>query len=220
MAFSIIVNSTPARQPMAWPEPDALEGAELAQAGHVGVEEPHAGGAGHGQDSALGAENIEFAGVDVHAAGADAALFSVDDGGQQAGGLGAVEDAHAQALELAVKGGLEGGAPDAQGEAVLVVVCEHQLRLVVAEGRALKLVFGVSDLAAEGLHVQEAVIALAALYVVRDAVAVVVLLVHVGPGNLLGGDAGAGVGAGALPVVEACAAGAGALGCALLHEHD
>ena len=41
-----------------------------------------------------------------------------------------------------------------------------------------------------------------------------------GPGDLLGRNAGAGVGAGVFPVIEACAGGTAALDGALLHENN
>ena len=197
---------------------DGLGGAELAQAHQVGVEQPHAGGPGHGEDRGLRLEDHEPSGAHVHADCADSPLFAVHDGGQQRRGLGAVEHLHAQALQFPVQCGLEGGAPHPQREFVRVIVGEHQTRLFVAELRARKFALAVAHLAAEVLQVQQAVVALAALDVVGDAVGVLVLLLDVGLGDLLRRDLRAGVGAGRFPVVEAAARRAAALRRTLLHQ--
>ena len=197
---------------------DGLGGAELAQAHQIRVEQPHAGGPGHGEDRCLRTEDHQLSGAHVHAHRADAPLFAVHHGGQQRRGLGAIKHLHAQALEFLIQCGLEGGAPHPQRKFIRVIVGEHQTRLFVAELRARKFALAVAHLAAEVLQVEQAVVALAALDVVGDAVGVFVLLLDVGLGDLLRRDLRAGVGAGRLPVVEAAAGRAAALRRALLHQ--
>ena len=197
---------------------DGLGGAELAQAHQIRVEQPHAGGPGHGEDRGLRLEYHEPSGAHVHADCADAPLFAVHHARQQRRGLGAVEHQHPQALQFLVQRGLEGGAPHPQREFIRVIVGEHQTRLFVAELRARKLALAVAHLAAEVLQIKQPVVALAALDVVGDAVGVLVLLLDVGLGDLLRRDLRAGVGAGRLPVVEAAARRAAALRRTLLHQ--
>ena len=147
-----------------------LHGAELAQTGHVRVKEPDTRRAAHGEDGFFGAENVKLAGAHVHGTRARAVLFAVLHGGEQCGGFGAVQHFDAEPQKFFEKRGLERAAPDAQGEFVFVIVGKHELRFVIAELCALELVVGVADFAAERLEVEQTVVALAALDVVRDAV--------------------------------------------------
>ena len=193
---------------------------ELTQAHQVRIEEPDPRRARHGQDRGLRLEDHELSRAHVHAHGADAPLLSVHRLRQQGRCLHAVEDAHAQPPKLPVQGGFEGGAPDPQGEAVLIVIGKQKPRLLIPELRAGKFPFAVPDLSAEVLQVEQPVIALAAFDVVRDAVGVSVLLLHIGLGDLLGRHAGTGVAAGRFPVVKPAPGRAAALRRALLDQSN
>ena len=199
---------------------DGLHGAEFADAHQVGIEQPHPGGAGHGEDRRLCPEDHDLARARIHADGADAPFLSVLYSRQEAGGLGVVADGHAQALHLIIKSRFERRTPYPQGKTVLIVIGEHELRLVIAELSALEFILRIPDLAAEALQIQQAVIPLTALDIMRDAVGIVILLVHIRLRDLLRRHAGTGIGAGGFPVVKAGTAGAAALCSALFHQHD
>ena len=197
---------------------DGAHGAELAQAGIGGGEQPHTGGTAHGDDGRLAGEHIELAGTGVNAGGAHTLGPVLATLSQQGCDHDAIHDLHAQTAAFLLHCGLEGSAPDADGEPVLIVIGEHQLGLFVPEGRALELVLGIPDLAAHLLDVLQMIPALAALYIMGDAVVVAVVVVQHGLHQILRRNTGAGVGGGALPVVAAAAARAGTLGRALFHQ--
>ena len=198
---------------------DGAHGAELAQAGIGGGEQPHTGGTAHGDDGCLAGEHIELAGAGVNAGGAYTLGPVLAALSQQGGDHDAIHDLHAQTAAFLLHSGLEGSAPDADGEPILIIIGEHQLGLFIPEGRTLELVLGVPDLAAHLLDVLQMIPALAALYIMRDAVVVAVVVVQHGLHQILRRNTGAGVGGGALPVVAAAAARAGTLGRALFHQN-
>ena len=197
-----------------------LHRAELAEAHQVRIEEPDPRRARHGEDRGLRLEDHQLSRAHVHAHGADAPLLSVHRLRQQRGGLHAVADAHAQAAEFPVERRLECGAPDPQSEAVLIVIGKQEPRLLVPELRAGEFPFAVPDLSAEVLQIQQPVIAFAAFDVMRNAVGVAVLLLHIGLGDLLRRHARAGVAAGRFPVVKAAPGRAAALCRAFLDQRD
>jgi hypothetical protein len=90
-----------------------------------------------------------------------------------------------------VERGFESGSPDAEGESVLVVVGEEQLRVFVSEFGSPEIVLGIPDLAPHPLEIQEPVVSFAAFYVVGNAVAVAPMAPDEGEGQFFGGDAGA-----------------------------
>ena len=183
---------------------DALHGAEFTQAHLIGIKKPDTGRTGHAENRGLGAKDRDAAGVHIHADSAGTVKRAGGIGGcEESGGLRTIKNSDTEALQLSDQGGLEGGAPDPEGEAVFIVIGEEKFCFLVPEFGTGKFILRVADFAPETLHIQKPVIALTAADIIDDAVAVARLLVHKGPGNLFRSHAGAGIGAGVFPVVEA-----------------
>src|ERR1019366_6531049 len=140
--------------------------------------------------------------------------------GEQGGRHGAVDEPHAPSLGGPELGVLEGLAPDAEGEAVLVVVREHQLRPVVAERRAHELVVRVADLSPRRFDVERPVPSFSALDVMGDAVVDSVGRADHGIREFFRGHLRAWIGRGGLPVVGARAARAARDRRRFLHHDD
>ena len=199
---------------------DGLQGTELAQTRVSGREQPHTGGTGHSDDGGLAGEDVELTGAGMNARCADAFCADPPAFGQKTGDHDAIYHLYAQTAQLLGHSRLEGGAPDADSELILIVVGEHELGLLIPELGALELILGIPDLAAHLLDFLQVIPTLAALNVVRNTIVISVVVVQHGLDQILRADAGAGVGGGALPVVTAGAAGTGALCGTLFHQND
>jgi len=152
---------------------------EFTEANCVRIEQPYSGRPRHGKNSCFRIEHNKTSCSDVHSYCTYATFAFSFSGSQQSGSFGPVIYFDAEFLELVVQSRFEGGSPNPQSISALIIVSKHELGFIIAEFRTFELVLGITDLTAEGFHVNKSVPAFAAGNILIDAVAVVVLLVYI-----------------------------------------
>ena len=171
-----------------------------------------------GDDGRLRLKDVEFAGPQIDAGCSYDPRPLPPLFGQQASHQRPIVDFYTQAFRFFVDARLDVEAPDTDNVTVFIIVTEHELGLVIPELRSFELIVYVPDLHPHRLALQQSVPSFLADDVTCDPIGVSVHGLQASLGIVQGRDFGAGIGTGAVPVIDASASGPAALGVSRFHK--